>query len=170
MAALPNSDDPNAPDRSRPPPSHPRRTRPVHAAPPAHGEFDAEAGHETEDAHTHEDEADWQRRLRRRRRANLPGLLLAGVAALALAGGLAFWVSAGNDTAPGPASVVPGAAPTPVPPVPEQRSNGAPSRRALRRGVNPRPNFRAPLRPSRRGTLRPRQASSHRKPRRSSPR
>src|SRR4051794_25688453 len=107
MAALPNSDDPNAPDRSRHTPSDLRRTRPVHAAPPAHGVFDADAGHETEDAHTHEDEADWQRRLRRRRRANLPGLLLTGVAALALAGGLAFWVSSGNDTAPGPASVVP---------------------------------------------------------------
>ena len=128
MAALPNSDDPNAPDRSRHTPSDLHKKRPVHAAPPAHGDFDADAGYETEDAHTHEDEADsLQRRLRRRRRANLPGLLLTGVAALALAGGLAFWMSGGNDTAPGPASVVPGAAPTPVPPVREQRSAVAPS-------------------------------------------
>ena len=59
MAALPNSDDPNAPDRSRHTPSDLRRARPIHVAPPAHGDFDADAGHETEDAHTHEDEADW---------------------------------------------------------------------------------------------------------------
>lgn len=124
MAALPNSDDPNAPDRSRQTPSGLRRARPVHAAPPAHEDFDAEAGHETENAHAHEDEADWQRQLRRRRRSNLPGFIIAGVGALALAAGLAYLVSERHETKPGADSVATNV--TPAPPL-DRRSASTPS-------------------------------------------
>ena len=90
MAALPNSDDPNPPDRPRHMPSDLRRARPVRATPPPLAAVDVSADYETEHTHAHEHEADWQRQLRRRRRSNWPGFLIVGLGALALAGGLLF--------------------------------------------------------------------------------
>ncbi|MET0531908.1 MAG: hypothetical protein ABW003_26850 [Microvirga sp.] len=70
------------------------------------------------------DERDLQRQLRRRR-SNMPGFLIAGLAALALAGGLAYMMIGRDGTRPdapsGPATGTVSA------PLPEQRSVGAPS-------------------------------------------
>jgi hypothetical protein len=122
MAALPNSDDPNPPDRPRHMPSDLRRARPVRATPPPLEDFHVSADDETEHAHTHEHEADWQRQLRRRR-SNWPGFLIVGLGALALAGGLGFLVSGQDETKPDAGSVATNA----VTPAPDQQSASVPS-------------------------------------------
>lgn len=85
MAAFPNAEDPNLPDRPRHAPSDLRRARPNRAPPIVREASDVSVDDDPGYLPSPEEE-ELQRRLRRGRRRRTPGILTAGVGALVLAG------------------------------------------------------------------------------------
>jgi hypothetical protein len=123
MTARPNSSNAGPPDRPRHVPSDLRRARPVRPAPPLPEGADAATGEDQ--SYCHDDEVDLQRRLQRRRHGNLPALLIAGVGALALAGGLIVFTSGHEETKPAAPTAQQEAAA--APPLDPRNSEGASS-------------------------------------------
>src|SRR5215213_11014216 len=96
---------PRRPSHSRPTRFNLHRARPARASPAPQDISDPDADYRAEEAHAPtSDELELHQRLRRRRNS-LPSLLIVGLAALALAGGLVLVTSGLDGTKSSPSSV-----------------------------------------------------------------